>query len=122
VEATGYGAKAIVDRFIQQGVRIDGIIALGGVAKKSEYVMQTICDILNKPILVASSEQACALGSAMAAAVAGGIYPDFDEAKKHMGSGFEKEYTPNRNRAEKYAKTYSEYSVLGQFIENNLTY
>ena len=95
VEATAFGAKAIVERFIEEGVRIEGVIALGGVAKKSDYVMQVMCDVLNKPILVASSDQACALGSAMAASVAGGIHPTFEEARKRMGSGFETEYLPD---------------------------
>jgi L-ribulokinase len=122
VEATAFGAKAIVDRFIEEGIRIDGVIALGGVAKRSRYVMQTMADVLNKPILVASSEQACALGSAMAASVAGGVYTSFEEAKKHMGGGFEKEYHPNSERVKKYIAIYSKYMLLGKFIENNLTH
>jgi L-ribulokinase len=121
VEATAYGARAIVERFIEQGVRIDGIIALGGVAKKSGFVMQVLADVLNKPIMVASSEQACALGSAMAAAVAGGIYTTFDQAKEKMGGGFEKEYRPNSAYAKKYDKIYTRYKKLGKFIETELT-
>ena len=122
VEATAFGAKAIVERFIEEGVKIDGIIALGGVAKKSDYVMQIMADVLNKPILVARSEQACALGSAMAAAVAGGIYTNFDSAKDKMGSGFEKEYKPNKANAGKYEAIYKNYVKLGKFIEKELTY
>jgi len=121
VEATAFGAKAIVERFIREGVKIEGIIALGGVAKKSGYVMQVLADVLNKPILVARSEQACALGSAMAAAVAGGIHDNFDLAKKHMGSGFEKEYKPIASHAAVYEKIYADYTKLGDFIENELT-
>jgi L-ribulokinase len=121
VEATAYGARAIVERFIEQGVRIDGIIALGGVAKKSGFVMQVLADVMNKPIMVASSEQACALGSAMAAAVAGGIYTTFDQAKEKMGSGFEKEYRPNPTNAQKYNKIYTRYKKLGEFAETELT-
>lgn len=89
VEATAFGSKAIVDRFKSEGVRIDGVIALGGVAKKSPFIMQIVCDVLNMPIKVASSEQACALGSAMAAAVVAGVYPNISEAQKKMGGGFE---------------------------------
>jgi L-ribulokinase len=122
VEATAYGARAIVERFIEQGVRIDGIIALGGVAKKSGFVMQVLADVLNKPIMVASSEQACALGSAMAAAVAGSIYTTFDQAKEKMGRGFEKEYRPDPTNAQKYEKIYTRYKKLGKFIETQLTY
>ncbi len=120
VEATAFGAKAIVERFTEQGVRIDGIIALGGVAKKSDFVMQVLSDVLDKPLLVATSEQACALGSAMAASVAGGIHADFDLAKEKMGNGFEKEYHPNPSNASKYQKIYSKYIKLGKFIETEL--
>jgi L-ribulokinase len=60
VEATAYGAKLIVDRFVEEGVRIDGVLALGGVAKKSPFVMQVVADVLNKPIRVVRSEQAVA--------------------------------------------------------------
>lgn len=118
VEATAFGAKRIIDRFVEEGVRIDGVIALGGVAKKSPFVMQVVCDVLNKPIQVARSEQACALGSAMAAAVAGGIYPTFEAAQSSMGSGFEKEYLPIPANAKTYELLYQKYCKFGVFIEN----
>ena len=120
VEATAFGSKKIADRFIAEGVRIDGVIALGGVAKKSPFVMQIVADIMNMPIKVARSEQACALGSAMAAAVVGGVYKTFEEAQDKMGSGFEKEYKPIKANAEKYAALYEKYSKLGGFIEKEL--
>jgi L-ribulokinase len=117
VEATAFGARKIVDRFINEGVRIDGIVALGGVAKKSPFVMQTVCDILNMPILVARSEQACALGTAMAAAAVAGLYPTVLDAQKSMGNGFEMEYKPNKANAEIYAELYKKYSIAGDFVE-----
>jgi L-ribulokinase len=118
VEATAFGAKKIVDRFISEGVRIDGIIALGGVAKKSPFVMQVVADVLNMPILVARSEQACALGTAMAAATAGGLYPTVLDAQKAMGSGFETEYKPDAEHAAAYAELYNLYSEAGEFVES----
>ncbi len=117
VEATAFGSKSIADRFIQEGVRIDGVIALGGVAKKSAFVMQIVCDVMNMPIKVARSEQACALGSAMAAAVVAGIYPDVLSAQQKMGGGFECEYTPNKERAAKYQKLFDKYIKIGKFLE-----
>ena len=117
VEATAFGSKAIVDRFVREGVRIDGVIALGGVAKKSPFVMQIVCDVLNMPIKVARSEQACALGTAMAAAVVAGIYPNISEAQKKMGGGFEKTYTPDAKNAAKYQVLYAKYLKLGELIE-----
>lgn len=121
VEATAFGSKAIVDRFIEQGVPIKGVIALGGVAKKSKLVMQIVCDVLNMPIKVARSEQACALGSAMAAAVVAGVYATTDEAQNKMGGGFETEYHPIPENAAKYQVIYDRYFKLGKFIEENLT-
>lgn len=118
VEATAFGAKAIVDRFIAEGIPIQGIIGLGGVAKKSPFVMQTIADVLNMPILIARSEQACALGSAMAAAVVAGIYPDVLEAQRFMGGGFEREYRPIPANALKYQQIYEQYSAVGRFFED----
>ncbi len=121
VEATAFGSKAIVDRFIEQGVPIKGVIALGGVAKKSKLVMQIVCDVLNMPIKVARSEQACALGSAMAAAVVAGVYATTHEAQEKMGGGFETEYHPIPENAAKYQVIYEKYMKLGKFIEENLT-
>jgi len=62
VEATAFGARMIVDRFVEEGVRIDGVIALGGVAKKSPLVMQIVADVINKPIKVASLRTGCRSG------------------------------------------------------------
>jgi L-ribulokinase len=121
IEATAFGTRAINDRFIREGVRIDGVIALGGVAKKSPLVMQIVCDVLNMPIKVARSEQTCALGSAMAAAVVAGIHPNIEVAQKAMGGGFEKEYYPNENHAGIYNKLYEKYQQLGRFVEEQIT-
>jgi len=121
VEATAFGSKMINERFISEGIRIDGVIAIGGVAKKNPFVMQIVSDVLNMPIKVAASEQTCALGSAMAAAVVAGVYKDIPTAQKAMGGGFEKEYHPNPVRAEKYETVFRKYMQLGSFIEKNLT-
>nr|WP_321485429.1 ribulokinase [uncultured Draconibacterium sp.] len=120
VEATAFGSKAINDRFISEGIRIDGVIALGGVAKKSKLVMQIVADVLDMPIKVARSEQACALGTAMAAAVAAGVYENLGEAQAKMGGGFEMEYHPIPENVEKYKELYEKYNKLGKFIEFDL--
>ena len=117
VEATAFGSKAINDRFIAEGVRIDGVIALGGVAKKSPLVMQIVADVLGMPIKVARSEQACALGSAMAAAVVAGVYKNTAEAQKKMGGGIETEYHPIPENVEKYKALYEQYKKFGKFVE-----
>ena len=119
VEATAFGSRAIVDRFIEEGVPIKQVIAIGGVAKKSPFVMQTLSDVLNMPIKVASSDQACALGAAMNAAVAAGIHATLFDAQKAMGSGFDAYYEPQQESVITYKKLYEKYQKLGKFTENN---
>lgn len=117
VESTAFGAKKIMNRFIEEGVRIDAIIALGGVAKKSPFIMQILADVLGKPIKVARSEQTVALGAAMFAAVAAGIHPDIDTAQSKMGAGFEREYQPDMQKNKQYEQIYEQYCQLGDYLE-----
>ena len=114
VEATAFGSKAIADRFVENGVKVDSVVAIGGVAKKSDFVMQTLADVMGMPIKVARSEQSVALGAAMFAAVAAGIYKTTQEAQKAMGQGFEKEYVPNAENVTIYAELYRKYLELGK--------
>ncbi|MDX2430831.1 MAG: ribulokinase, partial [Bacteroides sp.] len=118
VESTAFGAKMIVDRFVEEGVRIDGVIALGGVAKKSPLVMQIVADVLDMPIKVARSEQAVALGTAMAASVVAGVHPDISQAQAAMGGGFECEYHPDPAMVKKYAVLLEKYRRFGKFVES----
>jgi L-ribulokinase len=119
VEATCFGSKAILERFIEEGIAVKGIIALGGVAKKSNYIMQTMADVLNMPIKVHKSEQTCALGAAMFAATVGGVYNKVEDAMQAMGQGFETTYYPNEKNVALYHKRYSKYKNLGEFLEAN---
>ncbi len=120
VEAICFGSKSIVDRFKSEGVEINAVVGIGGVAKKSGFIMQTLANVLNMPIKVAVSEQAPALGAAIYAAVAAGIHPDTNTAIKAMGNGFEKTYEPNAEDVAKYEVIYKKYQLLGEFVENNI--
>ena len=120
VEATAYGTKAIVDRFENEGIVIDNVIGIGGIALKSPFVMQTMCDVINKPIRVCNTDQACALGAAMFAATAAGVYAKVEDAIQHMDSGFSKEYKPNPENVKLYSEIYKKYSTLGEFTEKQL--
>lgn len=120
VESTCFGAKAIVDRFIEEEIPIKGIIGMGGVAKKSSYVMQMMSDVLNMPIRIVKSEQTCALGAAMFGATAAGVFPRVEEAVEAMGSGFEKTYEPNPDRVDHYRKKYESYRSLAGTVEDRI--
>ncbi|MFM2290445.1 MAG: hypothetical protein RIS29_258 [Bacteroidota bacterium] len=120
VEATAYGSKAIVDRFIENGVEIKEIIGIGGIALKSPFVMQTLADVLNMPIKVAKAEQACAFGTSMFAAVVAGVYEKVEDAQAAMGMGFAQEYYPKAENVALYQELYKNYVKLGQFTEKEL--
>jgi len=117
IEATCFGAKAIVDRFVHEGVPVKGLIGLGGVAKKSPYIMQVMADVMNMPIRIHRSEQTCALGAAMFAATAAKIYPRVEEAMNVMGQGFDTEYKPRPLQASVYSTRYAKYRALGEAVE-----
>lgn len=120
VEATAFGSKAIVDRFLENGIKIESVIGIGGISLKSPFVMQTLADVLDMPIKVAKAEQACAFGASMFAAVAAGIYAKIEDAQQAMGQGFAKEYKPNHENHLAYLALYEKYRKLGNFTENEL--
>jgi L-ribulokinase len=120
-EATCFGAKAIVERFEREGVPVKGLIGIGGVAKKSPFIMQLMADVMNMPIRIHRSEQTCALGAAMFAATAAGLFPKVEDAMKAMGQGFEATYTPNTERTGIYEERYRKYKALGNFTATMIT-
>jgi len=120
VEATAFGSKAIVERFIEEGVKIDQVVAIGGIPQKSPLVMQILSDVLDMPVKVASSFQAVALGAAVFAAVASGYYKDIYKAQKNMASGFLKTYDPIKENVVIYKRLYGLYKKLGSQVEDIL--
>jgi L-ribulokinase len=117
VEATAFGSKAIVDRFIENGIEIKEVIGIGGISLKSPFVMQTLADVLGMSIKVARVEQACAFGAAMFASVVAGVYATVEEAQQAMGQGFVSEYIPDAENHSLYMELYKKYQSLGKFTE-----
>lgn len=117
VEATCFGAKAIVDRFIQEGIPVKGLIGMGGVARKSPFIMQMMADVMNMPIKIHRSEQTCAIGAAMFAATVAGLYPKVEDAMNAMGQGFDAEYHPDPKRVAIYKEKYNLYLRFGKQVE-----
>ncbi len=120
VEATAFGGRAISEKYTADGIRIDEVIGIGGIALKNPFVMQTMADVLDKPIKVCATDQACALGAAMFAATAAGIYGRVEDAVEAMNSGYAVEYRPDPDRAAVYSRLYGKYLSLGRFTESAL--
>src|SRR2546421_3271560 len=120
-EATAYGSRAIVERFPPEGIRIDGAIAIAGVARKSPFVMQTVANVMNMEIEVPAGDQAVALGAAMFAAMAAGVHASVDEAQRVMSSGTETVDRPDPEQAKRDDALYAQYLRLGAFVQRELT-
>ena len=118
VEATAFGSKAIIDKFRQDGLVIDEVVAIGGIPQKSPLVMQILADVIDMPVRVAESFQAVALGAAIFGAVASGYYKNIPEAQKNMSSGFIKVYNPEKKSVETYRELYKTYQETGRCLED----
>lgn len=118
VQATAFGSRAIVERFVSEGVNIQSVLAIGGISQKSPFVMQTLADVMGMPISVVDCGQACALGASMFAAVVAGIYPTVQEAQQGMKAPLGRTYYPDASRREIIDKAYARYKLLGKFEES----
>lgn len=116
VEATAFGSRAIIKRFEEENIPVKKVVAVGGISKKSDFVMQVLANVLNRPIEVAGSDQACAIGAAIFAATAAKIYPDFQTAKKTLSSHITKEYIPEKSKSDIYDLLFSKYVTLGNSL------
>lgn len=120
VEATCFGARQIIERFRKQNIGIKGIIGVGGIARKSSFVMQMMANVLEIPIKINKSDQICAAGAAMLAATVAGIYTNVEEAMRSMGAGFDKVYYPDETRSDVLRIRYEKYKAVCQLAEYHL--
>lgn len=116
VEATAFGARAIIERFKDEGIAINAVVVIGGISKKSDFVMQVCADVWNCPIDVLESEQSCALGAAIFAATVGGVHANVASAQAVMASPVCKTYVPNAQAALTYDQLYAHYQHLGAYV------
>lgn len=116
IEATAFGARAIVERIQEYGVPVDRVVCCGGIAEKNDLFMQIYADVFGRPMLIAGSPQAPALGAAISAAVAAGKkaggYDGFADAQESMTSLKEKRFTPDPDAVSMYDELYSLYRQL----------
>jgi len=112
IEATAFGARAIIERLKDYGVRIDQVVCTGGIAEKNPLLMQIYADVTGCVMEVAGSSQTCALGSAIAAAVLAGAHPGFAAAQAAMTSLKQESYRPNAGRRAVYDQLYALYREL----------
>jgi len=120
IESTAYGARVILDNYRENGVAVDTFYASGGVSQKNELAMQIYADILQMPVRIVDAAQGPALGSAIYAAAAAGIWSDAAEGARKMGAKVAKIYEPIEENCVVYEKLYQEYRRLHDYFGRNI--
>jgi len=116
IESIAFGTRAIIENFEQYGLAVNELYACGGMAEKNTLLMQIFSDVTGRPIKLARSSQASALGAAMFGAVAagsgGGGYDTIYDAIPRMGGAREQVYTPHEANHRTYTALFQEYVAL----------
>ncbi len=112
-----FGAKRMLEGFLNSGIRVDEVICAGGVARKSAFAMQTLADVLEREVAISEEDEACAKGAAMYAAVAAGIFSDIYAAQDVLGKGVTTRYRPRRELRPGYERLYALYRRAGDFMD-----
>lgn len=117
VQSAVFGSRRIFDSLIDQGLAIDQLIVVGGIAEKSPYTMQLLADILKRPVMVSRQANVCARGAAIYAAVAAGLYPDVPAAQVVLCEPCHTDFYPNRQLEAAYEQAYQRYLIGGTLVE-----
>jgi len=117
LESAAFGARAIIECFEKGGIKIEKVVAIGGVARKSKIGMQILADVTNREIHVTASDQSPAIGAAVFASVAAGLYSSVFEAQKKLTAGIDRVHKPDPAANAVYNKLYEKYKSLGAFEE-----
>jgi L-ribulokinase len=116
IEATAFGTRTIIESFERRGIPVNELVAAGGLPEKNKLLVQIYCDVTGKPMKIAESTQAAALGSAMHAAVAAGLYPNIQAAAEKMARLRDEVVHPIPENQAVYDKLYAEYKTLYDYF------
>jgi L-ribulokinase len=116
IESTAFGTREIIEAFEARGVEVNELVAAGGLPEKNALLRQIYADVTGRSFKLAGSSQSPALGSAMHAAVAAGIYPDIHAAADKMGKLKDEIVMPIPENQAMYDRLYAEYKTLYDYF------
>lgn len=123
IEATGFGAKMILEQMQKYNIKIDKIVCCGGLSQKNKMLVQIYADIFNCEVSINTTEQTCALGSAIAGAVCAGKkvggYDNFQEAMAAMVPSNSLVYKPIPGNSKIYNELFKLYKEVADGFAGN---
>lgn len=118
VKGTVFGSKRIFESLINNGIEIEKVISVGGIAEKSPFIMQMLADVMKVPIYICRDKQVCAKGSVIYAGVAAGLFTSIPEAQAEYCQFDDSPYLPDETRSNFYDRQYQEYLEMGELGES----
>ena len=110
MEGVGFIVRRNIEVIEGLGVPVDEIRALGGGAR-SRLWKQMEADIVGRPVLTTTNEEAATLGAAILAGKAVGLYSSVEEAAGRMVQ-IQERFEPNEANRTVYDDTFGTYIKL----------
>ncbi len=110
VESVAYMLRRNIELLEELGVKVKEVRSTGGAAR-SPLWNQIKADVLQKPIITVHIEETAALGAAMLAGLATGVFSSLDKAVQSMVS-VKTSFSPSKANRETYDKQYRKYVKL----------
>ena len=115
-EGVAFSHKVHIDRLLSVRSAPAAVRLAGGVVNSTVWT-QMFADVINIPIeTVKNVKELGAMGSAMAAAVASGVYGDYHEAAEHMVT-INEPVSPDPEKAGIYARKYAKYCAVSDALD-----
>lgn len=123
LEATAFGARKIFESYDKAGIKIEKVLASGGLARKSPVTMQIYANVLNRDVTVPSVDNISALGACICGAVAfetqRGTRALFEKVCKRMVHYESRVYHPDHKAIAIYDELYAVFCELHAFAGEN---
>jgi L-ribulokinase len=112
LESIAFGNRRIIENFDEHGLKLNEIVACGGIAEKSPLTMQLLADTSGLRVSVPDSTQIPARGAALFGAVAAGVFADIASAIAATRPRVARSYEPDANAQAIYDQVYAIYRSL----------
>lgn len=114
-EGVAFSHRRHIDRLLATRTKPDAVRMAGGPVQSKVWV-HMFADVLGLPIEIVEAKELGALGCAMSAAVASGVYKNYQEAARHMVHISGKTF-PNLEKNEIYNKKYEKYIAVSNALD-----